>query len=318
MNLTKIVVFFAGICAAVNAGAVESKASFIADEIRAAELESQTPSVEAKKRHEAYTQLAKLLSLSNDIEGAAEAWKNAAYAIPEKRDDAALVEAAFCYFSMGNWEEARAIIQLLLLTARDNMDVLKRAAYINAQLDALDRGSMAALEAIARNPEYLSFRPAIYYTLWRVGGKVESRTKLLAEFPQSPEAYSVMNEGGGIVSLLPSAYWLLYSGRESVLSGSAPPAVASAQSAVASAQSIVASEQPLAARLLQAGLYRELENALLQADRLKVAGFTANVTPRNVNGAECWAVFVPVQADADINMAISGLKKLGFEAFPAR
>jgi tetratricopeptide (TPR) repeat protein len=300
MNLTKIIAVFAGICAAISAGA--SEVSFIADEIRAAETESQTPSIDAAERHDAYAQLAKLLSLSNDIEGAAQAWKNAAYAVPEKRDDAALVEAALCHVSMGNWEEALSIVDLLLLTARDDRTILKKAAYINAQLEALGKGNLAALDAIATNTEYLAFRPAIYYTLWRVGGRTDSRAKLLAEFPGSPEAYSVMNEGGDskVVSLLPSAYWMLFPGRGSVLSGPVPPAASPPS------------------RLLQAGLYRELENALLQADRLKVAGFTANVTRREVSGAERWAVSVPVPAGSDINTAISGLKKLGFEAFPAR
>jgi tetratricopeptide (TPR) repeat protein len=218
-NLTRcFTVFVAAIvvfCAVVVVPgyAADAKMSLIIDEIRSAVAAVEESSAVPAERHDAYVRLAGLLQLSLDIEGAAVAWKNAAYSIPEKRDNGALVNAVICYISMGNWEEARSIVKLLLLTVRDDTEILKKAVYLNAQIEAFDSGGLEALYAIAVNPEYIEFRPAIYYTLWRVGGKTEYKARLLAEFPDSPEAG--MTDSSKFVSVAPSAYWLLFPGRES-------------------------------------------------------------------------------------------------------
>jgi tetratricopeptide (TPR) repeat protein len=304
MYLQKCFAVLAAICAAaaVPVYADYARTPFIADEIQAAVADAEKPSVNAAERHDAYTRLANLLQLSLDVEGAAAAWKNAAYAIPEKRDDTALVRAAVCYVSMGNWEEARSIVKLLLLTVRDDTKVVKKAVYLNAQIEAFDSGSFDALYAIAVIPEYVEFRPAIYYTLWRMGGKNEYGMKLRAEFPDSPEA--CISGSSEFVSVTPSAHWLLFPGREA-----APAAIApSGQAAVAAAA------KPH--RSLQAGLYREEQNAVMQASRLKEAGYSAAVTRRSVKGADYWAVSVTIPDGGNIKTAMSGLKTLGFETFP--
>jgi tetratricopeptide (TPR) repeat protein len=302
MYLTKDFAIFATVLAAfcavsaVPVYSADAGSPFIADEIRAAAAAAEKPSVNAAERHDAYTRLAGLLQLSQDVEGAATAWKNAAYSIPEKRDDAALAHAALCYAAMGNWDEARSIVKLLLLTVRDDTAILKKAVYLNAQIEAFDSGSLDGLHAIAVIPEYVEFRPAIYYTLWRVGGKNEYRTKLLAEFPDSPEA--CMSGASNVVSVTPSAYWLLFPGRE------AAPAAISGEGAAKPSHS------------LQAGLYREQRNAGLQASRLKEAGYDASVTRRSVDGVDYWVVSVTIPDAGSVKTAMSGLKKLGFETFP--
>jgi tetratricopeptide (TPR) repeat protein len=295
---TAVAVFCA--VAAVPVYAADAGTPFIADEIRTAATTAEKPSMSATERHDAYTRLAMLLQLSFDVEGAATAWKNAAYAIPEKRDDAALARAAVCYIAMGNWEEARSIVKLLLLTVRDDTEVLKKAVYLNAQIESFDSGGFDALYAIAGIPEYAEFRPAIYYTLWRVGGKNEYKAKLLDEFPDSPEA--CMSGFSQFVSVTPSAYWLLFPGREA-----APVPIA---------LSVQAAAKP--SRSLQAGLYREQGNAVLQSTRLKDAGYSAAVTRRSVNGADYWAVSVTIPDGGNVKTAISALKNLGFETFPER
>jgi tetratricopeptide (TPR) repeat protein len=303
MYLQKCFAVLAAICAtaAVPVYADYARTPFIADEIRTAVADTEKPSVNAAERHDAYTRLASLLQLALDVEGAAAAWKNAAYAIPEKRDDTALAQAAVCYVSMGNWEEARSIVKLLLLTARDDTNVLKKAAYLNAQIEAFDSGGLDALYAIALIPEYVEFRPAIYYTLWRVGGKNEYRAKLLAEFPDSPEA--CMSSASELISVTPSAHWLLFPGRE----------VAPAAIVPYGQVSVAAAAKP--PRSLQAGLYREQQNAVIQAGRLKEAGYSAAVTRRSVKGADYWAVSVTIPEDGNIKIAMSSLKTLGFETF---
>jgi tetratricopeptide (TPR) repeat protein len=302
MYLQKWFAAVAAFCA-VSAGhvyAADAGTLFITDEIRAATAAAEKPSVNAAERRDAYTRLAMLLQLSFDVEGAAAAWENAAYAVPEKRDDAALARAAVCYVAMGNWEEARSIVKLLLLTVRNDTEVLKKTVYLNAQIEAFDSGGLDALYAIAVIPEYAEFRPAIYYTLWRVGGKNEYKAKLLDEFPDSPEA--CMSGASQFVSAPPSAYWLLFPGREA-----APAAIA---------PSVQAAVKP--SRSLQVGLYKEQGNAVLQANRLKEAGYNAAVTRRSMNGAGYWAVSVTIPDGGNVKTAMSALKNLGFETFPER
>ncbi|MDR0382947.1 MAG: SPOR domain-containing protein [Spirochaetaceae bacterium] len=301
-HLTKYFAVFVAFCAfaVVPILAADINAPYIADEIRAAAAAAEKPSVNTEERHDAYTRLARLLQLSLDVEGAAVAWKNAAYAIPEKRDDTALAQSAVCYFSMGNWEEARSIVKLLLLTVRDDTEVLKKAVYLNAQIDAFDSGSLDALYTIAGNPEYADFHPTVYYTLWQVGGKNEYKTKLVTEFPDSPEA--CISDASKLVSITPHPYWLLFPGRETTPDMVPPP------SQIATNPS----------RSLQAGLYKEQENADLQATRLKGAGYNAIVTHRLMYGTDYWAVSVIIPDDDNVKTAMSDLKTLGFETFPER
>jgi tetratricopeptide (TPR) repeat protein len=302
MYFTKYFAIFATFCAfaVVPVLAADIKTPFIADEIRAATTATEKPSVNTEERHDAYTRLARLLQLSLDVEGAATAWKNAAYAIPEKRDDMALVQSAVCYFSMGNWEEARSIVKLLLLTVRDDTEVLKKAVYLNAQIEAFDSGNLDALYTIAGNSEYVDFHPSVYYTLWQVGGKNEYKTKLLAEFPDSPEA--CMSDASKLVSITPSPYWLLFPGRETASDMVPPPSQTAAKPS----------------RSLQAGLYKDQGNADLQANRLIEAGYNAAVTYRPMYGTDYWAVSVTIPDDDNVKTAMSDLKKLGFETFPER
>lgn len=313
MDLTECFAIFATVAAtafaAIPAGAAEVKTRLISGDIRealaATEAEAKTPSTDKAKRHDTYTRLAELLQLSGDIEGAAEAWKNAAYAVPEKLDDRALAEAAVCYVSMGNWEDAASIVKTLIQTVRDNAGILRRAVYLNAQIEAFDSGNFDGLYGLSVDPAYLPFRPAIYYTLWRAGGKSEYMSKLIDEFPDSPEACAVTAGASKFVSVTPSAYWLLFPGRDEASAVIAPPAKAE-------------SPPPRPARALQAGLYRERKNAVLQAARLKDAGYDADIKRRSVNGADYWTVFVSIPNEDDIKNAMSGLKKLGFDTFPER
>ncbi|MDR2803533.1 MAG: SPOR domain-containing protein [Treponema sp.] len=329
MNVTKRILFFAANLAMVFNGALfalDTGASFIADEIRSAASRLELAAISARERHDAYTQLARMLYLSGDIEKAAPAWENAAYSVPEKRDDMALAESAACYVAMGEWEKADAIVKLLMLTVRDDKNVSKRAVYLNSQIEAFRNSNTASLEAVANDPEYISFRPSIYYTLWQVGGKNVYKTKLLTEFPNSPEAYSLVNNGIGsnFVSVLPAAYRLLFPGRELTGIGNngltqsrATPAKQPAPAVSKPAVSKTADPKP-EARVLQAGLYKDRENADTQAKRLKSSGYNTSVSLRANGGDAYWAVFILVPADESLKTTILNLKKRGFDAFPVQ
>ena len=308
-----------GAAAALETGeAAQTKPLYIADEFRAAVTELETSAADAGKKHDAYARLARLLYLSGETEKAAAAWENAAHAKPEKRDDAALAESAACYISIGDWDKADAIVKLLLLTARDDKSISARAVYLHGQIEALHNGNTAALGAIAGNPDYISYRPAIYYTLWRAGGSNDYRTKLLTEFPDSPEACSVADSGNRpkFVSALATAYWLLFPGRPT--SGAGQPVTTDGVSDQGGGSRPETPGPPQAvARTLQAGLYRSRENAALQAKRLEADGFDAALAPRTVSGASYWAVSVGVPEGVTVKSTIARLKERGFDAFPA-
>jgi tetratricopeptide (TPR) repeat protein len=345
-NLSKKSIFFAAsLYAALNCAtaAFGAGTSVLADAVQAELTKLTSAAIDARARHDSYIQLARMLSLSGDIEGAASAWENAAYADPKSRNDTALLESASCYVSMGEWEKAGAIVKLLLLTARDDKNISKRTIYLNGQIEAFHYGNTAALELIADDKEYLVFSPAIYYTLWQVSGQERYKAKLLSRFPDSPEAYSIMGSGGALrVSALPSVGWLLFPGREefrAVSAKSAPPAqpplktdpIPAQQSAASSASASAPPAQAAAvaalsqnsrtdgrieARVLQTGLYKHKGNASLQFNRLKAAGFNADISARTVSGEAYWTVSIRVPSDSTQKDTIQRLKEHGFDAFP--
>jgi hypothetical protein len=232
------------------------------------------------------------------------------------------VESAVCYVSIGDWDKADGIVKLLLLTARDDKNISAKAAYLHGQIEALHKGNPEVLGAIAENQDYISFRSAIYYTLWQASGNNDYRTKLLTEFPYSPEAYSAVDgeKGSSHVAALKTAHWLLFPGREEFRSltpkevqpdaGQRAPANPSAKHTTVGAASAKTS------RSLQTGLYREKENAALQAARLKADGFNAALAPRTVDGTSFWAVSVSIPEGATMKNTIARLKEHGFDAFP--
>ena len=69
-----------------------------------------------------------------------------------------------------------------------------------------------------------------------------------------------------------------------------------------------------AAVVLQTGLFLREENARTLAERLRRAGFQADIARRGVQGVEYWAVNVP--AGNDTGGTIIRLKDAGFESFP--
>jgi hypothetical protein len=313
--------------------------SGLADAIQAELKRLTADATGGRERHDSYIQLAKMLRLSGDIEGAASAWENAVYADPEWRDDSALVESASCYVSMGDWDKADSIVKLVLLTVRDDKKISRRAAYLNGQIEAFRSGNTATLAAMVDSNEYSDFHPAIYYTLWQVSGNDEYRIKLLSKFPHSPEAYSA-DGGGQRVAAMPSANWLLFPGRgesRSEADGGAPAPIgrptaimvdarSDQQSAPIGGQAANPSNGKAASyqasprnnvNVLQTGLYVNRKSALSQADRLRSAGFNAAVTRRTDGAQQSWAVSVLVPVDSTQRNTIQRLKEYGYNAFPA-
>ena len=296
-----------------------------------------TSSSSPAERHDALVRLAKLRQLSGNIAGAAANWLDAAAADP--RDASALVSGAYCLAAVGEWEKAAVVIRPLLAAGGTGPEMLQ-AWFLDACLRAWSAGDASALIALAAAPDFAAMRPLIYYTLWQTlarnpgvpAGASESwKVRLLAEFPQSPEARAAdpaNTKDVPVVSAVQSPLWQLLPGKAVAAAAPKPaPAAAPAASApkpapaaspppkpAAPAQSAPAA--PASGAVLQTGLFSKEANARAQSEALRTAGFTAQITRKLVNGAEHWAVTVP--AGQSQSKTIADLKKAGFDSFPVK
>jgi tetratricopeptide (TPR) repeat protein len=265
----------------------------LAAELGKAENLPQNPA----EKYQALLHLARLLQLSGDPEQAAAAWLEAANAAPGGRDDRALLEGCRILIALGEYERAGEGIRAALAGGREKI----RAEYLAALFDAFGSGDCRALVRMAGEADFASYRGEIYYTLWKISGGGQWKTRLLEEFPRSPEALIAADTGN--VRAAATAHWFLFPGRESA--AFSVPAPSAAASPVSTGVPGV---------FLQAGLYGREENAAAMAGRLKTAGFDARLRRRAVNGTGYWAVSVP--PGPDMNKTIRMLKEAGFDSFP--
>jgi hypothetical protein len=290
-----------------------SGGSTLAAETQTLEKKLADPGIPAAERHGILIRLARLFRLSGDPEAAARFWREAAVVEPDNRDDQALLEAARCAVAIGEPDKAAADVQRVLHTGRDAA-LLRHARYLEAQITAFCSGDISALAALVEDPGYSEYKAPLYYTQWKISGDSQYKSRLLAEYPQSPEARIAESEGG-IVSALPLALWFLFPGREAITL-----APAAGEGPVVS--SIPADQNPrdpesaggAAPVVLQTGLFSREENAQTIVERLKRAGFQAAVIRRGVKGTNYWAVTVP--AGNDMGRTIIQLRDAGFESFP--
>ena len=310
-------------------------------EITNLEQKLANPSISAYERHDALVRLARLKQLSGNISGAAVSWLDAATVNPN--DDNALVTGAYCLTAIGEWEKAYQTIQPLLVSPRKGPAVLQ-AFYLDAYLRTLLSSNAFPLVALTMDPEFASLRPMLYYTLWQVlarnpkiseAGNADSwKTRLIAEYPGSPEAL-IAGSNGASVSAVQNPMWILFPGAP--VPGStqtrppasvqvppnpspAPPVRPTEPAWPPIQQTIPAPPPPVSAPTapaVQTGVFSSEANARNQAEALRKAGFTATVTRKLDNGAERWAVTVP--AGQNTNKTIQDLKKAGFNgAFPVK
>ena len=296
------------LCAAFPVFAQETKP--LTAEIAALEQAlARRPGPQEKNR--AMRELARLQELSGNLEEAARFWNEAAIALPE-RDYDALLRCASCLAASGEFDNAAAAAQTALLSA--NPAIRTRALCLSGQIEAFRTGNTAPLRSLLSNAAFVPFMPAIHYTIWKVSGDAAWRSKLLADFPESPEALAL---GGGAVSAAPTALWLLGSAVPAGIAGTGAaggsPGIPVETAAIAGSPAASAPEDGGPA-MLQTGLFGREENARALAARLTRAGFQTIVTQKPVNGTVFWSV--GVSPGQDHNRTILLLKDSGFEAFP--
>jgi hypothetical protein len=253
---------------------------------RLGRLARSTTSDGEKRSH--LVRMAKLSHLSGDIEGAATAWQSAAFT--GKRNDEYLMEAAFCFAAIGNFDKANANARMVLL-AGDSCLAIK-ARFLMAEIEVFNRGDTAPIISLLSDPIYEAYKSVIYYTVWKLTGNNVYKTRLLSEYPTSPE--SLACQGAGAVSAFPSPLWILSAKNNDT----ALPI------------------QPTGGLLLQAGLFSEEANAKALTEKIKQAGFSVEYIPRTRDNKRYWAVIV--STEDNINAAMSRLKALGFDVFPVK
>jgi cell division septation protein DedD len=291
-------------------------------EIRSLEARLSLAGITSAERHDVLARLARLRQLSGNIAGAAANWLEAAAA--DTSDDAALIAGAYCLTAIGEWESAAQAIRPLLASGKRGPAMLQ-ARYLDACLRAWfpSGGDASTLAALAGNPEFIALRPLVYYTLWQtitrnpgIRGAANAehwKTRLLGEFPQSPEARVIDPQNTGAsssISAVQSPLWLLLPGIVgAIVEPVAPIIIRPAESVqptpVAPAVSTI---------VLQTGLFSREANARAHSEALQKAGFAAVVSRKLVNGVEHWAVTVP--AGQDSRRTAQDLKNAGFDSFP--
>jgi hypothetical protein len=274
------------------------------------------------------------------VDAAARAWREAALADPDNRDDRSFLESSLCYLALGEFDAATDALRGVL-AGESGAAAYRDAQYLSAQIEVFRSGSAASLYALLSQPEYAEYRPAIYYTFWRLFGDAAYKTQILTEFPDSPEARILQSEEpaalasalsgagstAGTVSARSGPLWFLYPGRGNIAIGNpvsvqapviprqyelspAPPTIAEPAAQAAPTPETVSTGP----RALQTGLFSREENAQAAVARLAAKGFAATISQKLVNGVSYWAVSVAPGEDS--NQTIMRLKDAGFESFP--
>ncbi|MDR2552978.1 MAG: hypothetical protein LBD31_07435 [Treponema sp.] len=292
--------------------------ALLAAEIESAEKRLGDASLAPAERRETLVSMARLLELSGSAGDAARFWNEAARVLPGPAASEALLRSALCLAAMGEFDRAAAALRPVL--AGEGRTLI-RARLLLAQIGAFKSGGAGTLTAILSDPAYGEWKPALYYSIWRISGEEAAKKRLLEEFPQSPEARIARDSSGASpVSAIPSPMWLLM-GFQPVPALSGP--LLSGESFRESFPNPEPGDPRVSAAdggslagpsLLQTGLFGREENALALAERLHRAGFGAQVAGKTVNGREYWVVGVDPGPDPSRTMLL--LKDRGFESFP--
>ncbi|MDR0475742.1 MAG: hypothetical protein LBH43_18990 [Treponema sp.] len=314
MGLTKSAAALFLITALVLPAAAQSR--FLTSEIEKLEKESKSPG----GKSEALKAMARLYQLSGNREKAIEAWLSAAYA-GSAADYRAVINASRLLVSLGEYE--RADSELRKIPAGAGEPALE-ARLLIAGIWAFGRGDTRYLIPLASDSLFIPWRSEIYYTLWKTSqshtlasGRAEDwKTRLLAEYPQSPEA-RISGMAAGNVRAAAAPLWLLSTGLSSGVSTEAQrPNIPQANSAATSSPLPTLSTGQAKVVFIQTGLFGMETNAKKEAERLVKAGFKAGLALRQVNGRNLWAVLV--DGGTDSNNTLRALKSAGWpDAFPS-
>ncbi|MCL2093894.1 MAG: SPOR domain-containing protein [Treponema sp.] len=301
---------------------VHANRASLAAEITRLEQLSQRPAQSTqgnRERYQAFLDLARLYQLAGNSESALRTYNEAAAVFPG--DGRILLEQSRLLISFGEYERARYSLGALQHRSQDlGRDLFMEAQVLLAHLEAFSTGSSQSLTALSASADYIRHRSSIYYALYQVTGNAAWRSRLGAEFSQSPEGrIAAAGNNPSTVSLAPTPLWLLHPGRLAL-----PPAPPAPQAGADLYGTIMALGLPAqeaappvpSGIILQTGLFGREDNARGMIENLRRLGFDAQMIRREVNGGDYW--MVGVDAGADSNAMIGRLRAAGFESFPVR
>ena len=287
------------------------KIVLLSDEISRLEKLSRN-GTDAKARYEAFLALVRLHQLSGNPEESLKSLDAALAILPG--GGLALLEKGRLLISLGEYEKAAEAVAALLTGDREK-GVLLEARYLMALLEAFRSGNTRLLSALPEEGDFAKFRSGIYYALWRLEDNTSWKTRLIREFPKSPEAIIA----GNLSFAAQTPLWLLFPGRDSVRltdASAAALAVEPTAPTVATTPAAAPTAVPTDGAVLQTGLFSQEENARDLVSRLQKAGFAPGLQQRLVNDVIFWAVIVPGGRDA--GAVAKKLKDAGFDSFPVK
>lgn len=283
----------------------QNKPVLLPAEISSIEKKLADPKLPPAERKQSLETMARIFELSGNFEAAADAWHNAARTVSGNAGHADFLQSARCYAAIGEFEKAETVLKPVLSASGSGV-LQNKARLLSAQMEALRTGNTAALSSLLSNSDFAGDKPVLYFSLWRISGdpgvKASIAHRLLAEFPQSPEARIVQD--GGAVSASSAALWFFMGSGPSIPG----PAVVQVPAAPSGG---TASGGPL---MLQTGYFSREENARNMAGRLNNSGFNSVIDKKTVSGNERW--IVGVEPGPDYLKTMSRLKEKGFDSFP--
>jgi hypothetical protein len=228
----------------------------------------------------------------------------AAPGMPHLSAEQLVINAVRCALSAGDFVTAE---NYLTSRVKDSTDPVI-SAYVRlysvwsklCQVEsagALD-ATLALLRTYSEDPAMEQVRPAVLLSLWYIDSDNKSADRLLADYPQSPEAAIVSGKAG----LLPAPFWFFSPRRNSAVDESVPVPPVSPNADV----------HPTMRQ--QLGLFNNEDNAKKLVAELAQKGFTAHIKQgMRSNGTMYYIVLVPENTAETMG---TQLKNAGFECYP--
>ena len=230
-----------------------------------------------------------------------------------------VLDAVRAELSAGNYENAEQFLRSAVKNSSDK-DIAARVklytqwcALCRAESIEQTRGTIATLEAYAKQADMKSVRPAVLLTLWHLTENASYAQILKKEYPTSPEAAVV----SGKSHLAPAPFWYFVprkgsSGTTVAGGGSSAADKAIVNKPVAVSEKTAAQKESGAK--LQLGLFRRRENADELCAAVKKKGFSANVKEEvRSSGTTYYLVYVSENGDTSMSKK---LKAAGFDNYP--
>jgi hypothetical protein len=291
-----------------SASGEKSVPAIIADVERAAETASNAADRRAlyaflgslREQFGSYADASRSYAIAAGISAAAVA------EMPHVSSEQLVINAVRCALSFGDFVTAE---NYLASRVQDSSDPAI-SAYVKLysvwstlcqaeSAGALDE-PLARLRSYSMQTTMEPVRPAVLLSLWYIDSDGKSADRLLAEYPQSPEAAIVSGRAG----LLPAPFWFFTPRRDSTASLSSRLTEETADAASQTADATVRQ---------QLGLFRNEDNAKQLVSDLAAKGFTATIKQETRSSGVMYVVTVPENKSGTMG---AQLKTAGFDCYP--